>query len=594
MKRKLRSILLWSPLFIIPFFCEGQIVQASKSSTINRKLPGNFHQRFVSLSKQLNRWGQTSAIPITQKSGTKANANGVRYFINKGTPPTLPAQATGNTQTQTLSNDLVVCKITPKTIARQLSGVFFIGTPANSSQSLIYPGALFKDDLVVQGDFTPLSLTRSPGSITIDVLNLNGAISENVSNFNDKTMVTNAINALRTKAGNSYANTYIQKFEASFEASSQINALLDANMNVNLQPIVELPVAVGAEMGGNLTIESSLNTAIAAICQVYYTISLGGSGPKSTVEGTIPSNALCVTDVFYGRSAFLSVGSYASRLEASAVQNQLLSFGIDENVNLVDAERQLSASAKFALKSGFVKLTVTGGSVASAVTVSNLQTLRDYIEKIDPTVSGVQAVPLFYMMRYAADEAPANIGAFASYTDKECFRADQLKITLQSIRPSVVDDWGGDEELYGSIAIDPIGKVYSGNPSLWNINSSSYSKAKIVTNVVAATPKPGVVFNLNPVTTSASSVNVTINIKDKILTLPDPEFLGATEQAKTDGYVLYKDPAHSSNKISVSLAEIKNAPNGILNQTFTVRQGDNAKVEVALKFELINNKSVQP
>jgi hypothetical protein len=578
---------------MIPFLCEAQIVQASKT-TVNKKLPVDFHQRFISLAKQLNRWGQTTAIPISQKSGTRANANGVRYFINKGTLPVLPAQSTGTTQTQTISNDLVVCKVTPKTIARQLSGVFFIGTPANSSQSLIYPGALFKDDLVVQGDFTPLSLPRKAGSITIDVLNLNGTISENVSNFNDKTTVTNAINALRTKTGNSYANTYLQKLEASFESSSQINALLDANMNVNLQPIIELPAQVGGEMGGNLTIESSLNAAVAAICQVYYTISLGGSGPKSTVEGTIPSNALCVTDVFYGRSAFLTVGSYSSRFEASAVQNQLLSFGIDENVNLVDAERRLSASAKFALRSGYVKLTVTGGSVASAVTVSSLQTLRDYIEKIDPTVSGVQAVPLFYMMRYAADEAPANMGAFASYTDKECFRADQLKITLQSIRPAVIDDWGGDEELYGSIGVEPIGKVYSGSPALWNVASSSYSKAKILTNIVSATPKPAVVFNLNPVTTSASSVNLNINIKDKILSLPDPEFIGATEKAKEDGYVLYKDPTHSSNKISVSLADIKNAPNGILNQAFTVRQGDNARVEVVLKFELINNRSVQP
>jgi hypothetical protein len=126
------------------------------------------------------------------------------------------------------------------------------------------------------------------------------------------------------------------------------------------------------------------------------------------------------------------------------------------------------------------------------------------------------------------------------------------------------------------------------------VASSSYSKAKILTNIVSATPKPAVVFNLNPVTTSASSVNLNINIKDKILSLPDPEFIGATEKAKEDGYVLYKDPTHSSNKISVSLADIKNAPNGILNQAFTVRQGDNARVEVVLKFELINNRSVQP
>jgi hypothetical protein len=99
--------------------------------------------------------------------------------------------------------------------------------------------------------------------------------------------------------------------------------------------------------------------------------------------------------------------------------NQILSLGLDENTSLANAERNLSASAKFALSAGLVKMTITGGSVANAVAISDLQSFRNYVSQINPTVAGVQAVPIFYTLRYAADEAPALIGAVASYNDWE-------------------------------------------------------------------------------------------------------------------------------------------------------------------------------
>ncbi|HZI52470.1 MAG TPA: hypothetical protein VFD56_02150, partial [Chitinophagaceae bacterium] len=176
-------------------------------------------QKFVSLSKMVNRYGTVNAVPVTQKTGLAPN--GVKYFINKGGAPVLPAATTGSTQSQSLSNDLVVCQTTPLQIVKNFAGPLFIGVATTPNQSVIYPGAMFKDDDIVRGVFTPMTLPRKTGSITVDVLNTNGSISENVSNFNDRTVVNNAINALRTKTSNSFANTYLDYSEFFFQSSSQ-------------------------------------------------------------------------------------------------------------------------------------------------------------------------------------------------------------------------------------------------------------------------------------------------------------------------------------------------------------------------------------
>lgn len=534
-------------------------------------------QKFVSLSKMVNRYGTVNAVPVTQKTGMAPN--GVKYFINKGSAPVLPGATTGTPTTLSISNDLVVCQTTPQQIVRNFAGPLFIGVATSPNQSVIYPGAMFKDDDIVKGVFTPLALPRKTGSITIDVLNTNGSVSESVANFNDRTVVNNAINTLRTRTGNSNANTYIDYNEFFFQSSSQFNLSMEGSMDLNLAPIIELPVLVAANNTGTFSVENSLNAAVAALFQVYYTISMGGEGPASTINGTIPSNALCVTDVQYGRIAYITVGSYSSRTEASLVLNELVSVGLDESLTLAEVSSKLSASAKFALSSGFVKIKITGGSVATAVTVSNLETFRNYVNQIDPTVAGVQAVPIYYTLRYASDNSPAQLGAFASFTDEQCFRADQLKVTLSSIKATNVVDFGG-EELYGTVSVGPIGKIASGSTSFWTVSSSSPKQASTNENLVSNIAV--VTFNLNEATTSATSVTFTVNIKDKIMGAPDPEFLGANSTDRDRGYAQY-----SPTSFTVTLDDVKKATNGILNKVFVVEE-NGAKVAVNVQLQLIN------
>jgi hypothetical protein len=525
------------------------------------------------LARMPNRFGSKPQVPANQKTGTAPN--GVKYFIGKN-PIVLPAAQDGQPQQGSAANDLVVCETTLLQEARSFAGPLFLGLSVNPNQSVIYPGALFSDDDVVRGVFTPLNMTRKPGSITIDVFNLNGSVAQNVENFNNRTQVVTAINALLSGAASAMPNTYLDYFETEFKASRQLSLEMETSMDVNLAPIIEIPVQVAADSSGAVSVQESLNLAVAALHQIYYTISLGGEGPASTIDGAAPANALCVTDVQYGRTAFLTVGSFSSRANASLALSQLISVGLDDSLTLAQAQQKLSAEAKLALDLGMVKFQIVGGNVQQAVQVSSLQSLRDYKSQIEPSVGGVGAVPISFTLRYAADNAPAQVGAFAEYTDRKCFRADGLKITLKTIKPTKTVDFG-DEELFGSIKVNGIGKTASGSLTLWSKSSSSPVPGK---EGQAISVNDEVTINLNPATTSATSVKIAVDLRDKIVN--DPEALGASASAKADGFVRY-----SPGSFSVNLSDIRNAPNGKLNKIFAVTESD-ARIEIAMLFELFN------
>ncbi|MBL9120738.1 MAG: thiol-activated cytolysin family protein [Phycisphaerae bacterium] len=532
-------------------------------------------EKFALIANMPNRYGKLQ-MSIGPKQVTGTASNGVKYFMARSAPA-LPGESSGETSVQRGSNDLIVCKTTPIDIARQFAGPLLIaGLPSSQNQSVIYPGALFRDSDVVRGVFTPMSLQRKPGSVTIDVFNLNGSVASNVANFNDRTQVLTGINQLRSGAASANANTYLEYTEVAFKASQQLSVEMEASTEANLEALLGVPASVGAGGNGSLGFEQGVNVAVASLNQVYYTISLGGEGPASTIDGSAPGDAVCVTDVQYGRRAFLMVGSFVSRAEASATLNQLLSLSA-EGVDLVSAERNLSAEAKASLELGFVRMTVVGGAVQNAVQVRDLATLRNYIEQIDPSVAGVNAVPIAYTLRYASDNAPAKVGAFADLIDKECFRAKQVKITLNSIKPTKVVDWG-DEELFGHVKVVESGSLASGERTLWSKSSGQSVSGK---QGVAINVNESGTFNFNPAITSEDEVKVEIEINDRIMGAPDPEFAGANSADRDRGYAKYE-----RKTAKVTLADIRNAPNGKLSRKFTVAEGD-ATVEVTLSYELL-------
>lgn len=536
--------------------------------------------KFLMLGKMsaANRYPSASSTSFTTMStSTSASVTGnvvknVRYTISR-TPITSQQNTTGTSTASNFNSGAIVCNSTPKTIFDHVSSLMLAGLQ-DPNIGVILPGKLFKVSDVVNGIFTPQLLPRKPGFIDINIQNATGPVSTSVNNFNDKTQVDNAINTLRNQTAKANVNTDFTHTSLEFGSASQFSLEYNVNVGANLAPLIEIPVNVSSASQFGLTAENSFNMAVVHVLQPMYTISIGGEGPQSTIQGTIPPDLLCVSDVIYGRMAFFYCVTTMSRLEAKVALDNLISVGLNEELSLAEAQTQLTANAKLLLNSSSVFARVIGGSTTSAVKVTTLAGLRDYIHELNPTVIGSNAYPISFNFRYADNNSQAFMSGVTSFTDKQCVRAQQVKIALTQITPTKVFDFG-DEELFGNITVGAVGTKFDGNASFWSKSSDNWVTGKQGV-AVAGVGSPYVVFNLpNPL---PPSLSFTVNIKDKIMS--DPETIGANETDKTRGYAQY-----SPTSFSVPISDIQNA-GGLLVRDFKVAE-NNAEVTVRATITLI-------
>jgi hypothetical protein len=533
-----------------------------------------FKDRFALLGNLKTRFKAISAISTNVKQGTAPN--GLKYYVSKDNL-VLPQSHAGTTTTfgQGQSDNALICKSTPLQLARQFAGPLFMGVLVSTNDTKVYPGALFRDDDIVKGIFTPVNLPRRPGSIVINVLNTTGSVSEPVSNFNDKTVVFNSINNLRTTNANAAALAIHDAETFEVKAADEFALNMETSANADLTDLIGFPLSVGQTIGGSVSVSTEFNMAVATIKNVNYIISVGGEGPQSTISGSIPSNTVCVTDVAYGSVAYLIVLNARTRTEASLVANTLV-----EAADVVGAERNLSAEAKRLLEGGFVKIKIVGGvNASSTATITSVAKLREEMAKMQSTVAGVNAMPLYYNLCYASDNASVKIGAFTDFTDTRCFKADKLDVTILSAKPTTVVDFG-DEELFGDIRVDCHGDATIDDRDFWKRNSSSFVPGK--TNQNINMDNQTITFNLNPalVNFDEEVIKMTIDVKDKIMGPPDPEFIGANSTDKDRGYAQY-----SPTSFNVALQDIRNAPNQTLEKTYNVSESG-ANVQVKVRFRL--------
>lgn len=540
--------------------------------------------RLATLATLTNRYLNLRAITASLPA-SGVGINGLSYSIARS-GAALPSSSAGSTVTTKQGDNLVICKSTPTSLARAFAGPLFIGSGTSINQSVIYPGALFRDSDVVRGQFTPQVPARLPGSITIDVFNLNGAVSVPVQNFNNRSDVVVAINNLRSQAANAETPANLDFAVLSVSASQELSLGLEASADVDIGPQLQLPaidtpfdeLGVNAGVSTSVAINSSnsQNFAVGIIDQTFFTISMGGAGPASTVDDSIASNIVTVTDVQYGRIAYIIVASSASSVNAQAVTNEFVTAA--NPFAAVTQESQLSAAARFALQSNFVRVKVLGGSSTTAVAVNSLATLRNYIEQIRPTVGGSNAVPIRYTLRYARDNATAFVRAIANFNDRECARASQLRVTLKSITPTKVVDFGG-EELYGSVKVTTAAGVTAENgATLWSVPASAPVQGN---ENSAISVNSELAFNLNPLDgPTPSSVKLEFNVKDRIMA---EEWPGANQFGKDNGYVPY-----GPDEGSISLQDVRNGSNSKLSKNYTLTEsGASATVRLSFDFELV-------
>ncbi|HEX6333024.1 MAG TPA: hypothetical protein VFZ78_02290, partial [Flavisolibacter sp.] len=535
-------------------------------------------EKFKMLSRMTaaNRYPASSTAVTTSSTSTSAVSGNlvknIRYTISR-TQPTAVSDTKGSPTTQAFNSGAIVCSTTPTTMFEQISSLL-IGGMLDPNATVLQPGKLFRVTDVVNGVFAPQSVSRKPGFFTINIQNQSGQVSVPVGNMNDNTQVLNAINTLRNQASSSLVNTDFTYASFEFESSSQFALQYNVNAGVNLAALIEIPATVANNTEFSLSAQNSLNMAMVHVLQPMYTISVGGEGPQSTIQGTIPSDLLCVSDVIYGRMAFFYTVTSLSQVEAKAAIENIISVGLDESLSLADAQTKLSTNAKLVLSTSGVFARVIGGSATNAVKVTSLSGIRQYIAELEPTVGAANAYPLSFNLRFA-DNSPAFMTGVTSYSDKECIRAKQLKVTLHEIRPTKVFDFG-DEEIFGSVTVSNIGTRIDGNAALWSKGSSEWVTGK--QNIpITGVGTPHVLFNL-PITLP-TGVTFTINVRDRIMS--DAEILGANETDKSRGYAQYSP----SSQLSVPFSDILNA-GGTLTKVFTVAE-NNAEAQVKITFQLI-------
>ncbi|MBC7946386.1 MAG: hypothetical protein H7Y42_00790 [Chitinophagaceae bacterium] len=547
-------------------------LKLSDISTLYKDEP--FKNRFAMLGKLKSRY---KLIPLTSTSAKQGVApNGLRYYIAKDNLQ-LPANTTGTTTTygQDQSKNALICKSTPIQIAKQFAGPLFMGMLVSTNDTKVYPGALFRDDDVVKGIFTPINLPRTNGSIVINVLNTTGNVSQPVSNFNDKTVVFNAINDLRTTNANAAALAVHDAETFEVKSADEFAFNMETSANADLTELVGVPLNVGQTIGGGVSMSTEFNMAVATIRNVNYIISMGGEGPQSTISGAIPVNTVCVTDVAYGSVAYLMVFNAKTRAEATVVANTLV-----DVAEVVGAERNLSAEAKRLLEGGFVKIKIVGGvNATSTATITSIAKLREEMAKMQSTVGGINAMPLYYNLCYASDNASVKIGAFTDFTDTRCFKADKLDVTVLYAKPTAVVDFG-DEELYGTINVDSRGVSTTNTQDFWKRGSTAFVAGKANQNI--SMDNQTITFNLNPALINFDEEIITmgINVKDKIMGGLDPESVGANATDRDRGFAQY-----SPTSFNTALRDIRDAPNQTLEKTFNVTE-NGASIQVRVRYKL--------
>lgn len=503
--------------------------------------------------------------------------NGIRYFIGRDNIQ-LPSNTNGNATLSRDDRDILVCESRPVGLGKQFVSSL-VGIPSSQSDEslMIYPGSLFRDEDLVQGKFIPVTLPRRNATLAINVVSGENVV-ETVSNYNDKNTVNAARSRLLSRVGSAAANT--DHFSASFEvkSSTELSMNLETSFKVDLEAILGLPASLGSTIGSGVVASTDFNTAIAYIRNINYTLSVGGDtesgGPNATIEGNIPSNVVCVTDVMYGSISFIIVRNLSTRAEAKLVADELLDVALAGNFN-----RSISAKASAAFSSSAVSVMVYGGAGASSVnSVTSLQQLRTELSKGNNTVLGVNAMPLYYSLFYAADNAPVKIASFASFTNTECFKASRLEVSLTSFRPTEVVDFG-DEELYGSFRIQSPGNGRQSNNFFWIVPETGPVPGKKNTQI-GGTVTDKLIYDVNPrlVNFENDRVRILIDVFDKIMA---EEALGASDQARRNGFVRY-----TPGEFNVLLADIVNAGARGLTRTFTVREGA-AAIAATVKFQLV-------
>jgi hypothetical protein len=513
--------------------------------------------------------GKIPGKSISNAAAKTATVNGVTYTLQK-TPFTTSGgeQNIGSATTLQSTDGLKVCAV-----QRAKSENAFDVLNQFTTQSQVFVGGIYSDEAVLRGTYARMNLPRNPMQITTELVDFtqNSPVSniEMVASPENTGQINQAIANLLRRNQNASVPGNIRSDVFEVHTAAQMSVNLSSNASANLEPLLGVPVTVGTDRSIVGDAKFEFNQVAAVVVQPFFNISVA-TPPTQLINGTTPDNAVYVSNVVYGRIAIITAVSTLASTQLQADMNAAV-----DAVDLVSAENGLSAGAKALFEAKAIKVFIYGGDpvLASGVAVGSFAEFKNYINGMKAGVSGALGVPIAYQMRYISDDAPVNIKAITEFNAVECKKATQIRASLSSIKVTKVVDFGGDEELYGNVKVTFGGKDYT----LWTVSNANAIK-KGENQVISATGDEEFINVFADQITNNTMLDIKMNVRDKIE--GGPEWIGAAQQAKDDGFVTY-----TPGSVSVKALDIINANGGLLTKTFTLTEGS-AEIKVTVRFKV--------
>lgn len=295
---------------------------------------------------------------------------------------------------------------------------------------VIYPGALVQGKDLEIGRFTPITIPRAQGEITLDGLKLQpnarytGSVNE-VSNAN----ITEAIQAILSEGVTGTASNFSYSVEQSDSYESLLYKIgLDARYDF---------------LGGSAGLKSSYanrkierkNFVLLKFQQAYYRVSFTTpESPTSVFRDGVnfrdPENQidednppLYVSDVTYGRMVFLLAESdYSSEDVQFALDAAFKGWGADVKTNFDLSAQEIMSRTK-------VVYQVLGGDAGLMLEPINTASPQEMFESVKEAIANKEVanfgpnspgVPIAYTLRYLSTRQIARMSYSVTYGKKEC------------------------------------------------------------------------------------------------------------------------------------------------------------------------------
>jgi len=284
----------------------------------------------------------------------------------------------------------------------------------NPNAEVIYPGSLLQGQSLGRATPDPIILDRSPGTITINLVNGSQAVSADVDEVRYSTVIQ-AMNDIIAENNGTLPAAFTYR-----SAEVQSREQMALNMGVNVQT---LTTDVRARL--SLSSDTSVNSFLVELNQRYYTMSFDMPVSRSALfasnvtPGDLgryvgPSNPMTyVSSVTYGRRFYLLIESTETASEMRG------SIEASYEAALAGGSAHLNGRDASTLANRNVKVFALGGDANLALAAFNgdVDAVAQFLTEGGDIDTGV---PLSYTVRNVKDNSLVNVKVATDYEVRNC------------------------------------------------------------------------------------------------------------------------------------------------------------------------------